>query len=83
MPSSPQSLRAVLGPGPGTCMTSTRPAGSLSRSLANAARSPVSAYSTILASVVPPIPESRVALPSIASWATGTADSLMREAARR
>ena len=64
-------------------MTSTRPEGSLSRSLASAARSPVSVYSTIFASIVPPMPERRVALPSIASWATGTADSLMREEARR
>ena len=82
-PSSDQSLRAVFGPRPGTCITSTRPAGSFDRSLASACRSPVSESSTILASIVPPIPESRVAFPSRASCATGTADSRMRAEARR
>ena len=64
-------------------MTSTSPVGSLSRSLASAARSPVSVYSTIFPSIVEPIPESRVAFLSSASCATGTADSRMRVAARR
>ena len=64
-------------------MTSTSPGGSLARSFASAAMSPVSTYSTILPSIVPPIPESRVALPSIASCATGTAESRIRAAARR
>ena len=45
--------------------------------------SPVSTTSTILPSIVAPIPESRVAFPSTASCATGTADSRMRAAARR
>ena len=45
--------------------------------------SPVSTTSTILPSIVAPIPESRVAFPSTASWATGTAESLIRAAARR
>ena len=64
-------------------MTSTSPDGSLSRSFASAVRSRVSTYSMILFSIVVPIPESRVASWSSASWATGTADSRMRVAARR
>ena len=55
-PSSSHSRRAVFGPRPGTCMTSTSPAGTLSRSFASAFRSPVSTYSTIFAAMVEPIP---------------------------
>jgi hypothetical protein len=76
-------LSRRLGPRPGTCMTSTRPVGSLPRSLTSAAKSPLSVYSTIFPSIVAPIPESRLAFLSSASCATGTADSRMRVAARR
>ena len=51
-PSSDQSFRAVLGPRPGTCITSTRPGGSFARSLASACMSSVSTTSTILPSIV-------------------------------
>ncbi len=64
-------------------MTSTSPGGSLARSLASAFMSPVSTTSTILPSIVAPMPESRVAFPSSASCATGTAESRIRAAARR
>jgi hypothetical protein len=40
-------------------------------------------YSTILFSIVVPMPESFVALPSRASWATGTAASRILVAALR
>ncbi len=45
-------------------MTSTRPAGTRSRSFASAWRSPVSVSSTIFAAIVPPIPGICVARPS-------------------
>ena len=64
-------------------MTSTSPAGSLSRSFASALRSPVSASSTIFAAIVVPIPGICVAVPSSARRATGAADSRIRAEARR
>ncbi len=64
-------------------MTSTSPAGTLSRSFASAFRSPVSTYSTIFAAMVEPIPGISVTVPSSASFATDAEDSLMRAEARR
>ncbi len=64
-------------------MTSTSPAGTLSRSFASALMSPVSTYSTIFPAMVEPIPGISVTVPSSARRATGAADSLIRAEARR
>ena len=64
-------------------MTSTSPAGTLSRSFASAFMSPVSTYSTIFPAIVPPIPGISVTVPSSASFATDADDSPMRADARR
>ena len=80
-PRSDQSFRAVFGPRPGTCMTSTSPDGSLSRSLARAFMSPVSTTSTILASIVEPI--RRAASPSRRARAAPPEPPILERAAAR
>ena len=82
-PSCVQNRAAVFGPTPGSRRKSTTPAGTSPRRLVSACISPSLTTSTTLFSIVLPIPGSSFAFPSSASSAMGTADSLMRVAARR
>ncbi len=75
MPSSSNSLRARLGPRPGSLVISTSPAGNFARSFSAAGIEPVSIRSTIFSWSVLPIPGRSVALPLRASAATETVDS--------
>ena len=82
-PSSFQIRRAVFGPSPGRRMNLTTSSGTSAFRFVSASISPVSTTSTIFSSIVLPIPESSLALPSSASCATGPPVSRMRVAARR
>jgi hypothetical protein len=70
MPSSSNSLRAFLGPRPGSRVSSTSPTGYFARSFSAAGIVPVSSSDMILSSSVAPIPGSWVTLPSRARAAT-------------
>ncbi len=83
IPSSCQIRRAVFGPSPGSRMNTATSAGTSALRLVSAWISPSSTTSTILASIVWPIPCSCLALPSSASWATDVGVSRIRAAALR
>ena len=74
---------AVFGPSPGSRRNWTTSAGTSARRFSSADIEPVSASSTIFASIVAPIPGRSFALPASASSATDAAVSRTRVAARR
>ena len=82
-PSSCQIRRAVFGPSPGSRMNLTTSSGISAFRFVSAFISPSSTTSTILPSIVAPIPLRLFALPSSASCATGPPVSRIRVAARR
>ncbi len=82
-PSSRQMRAVVFGPSPGRRMNDATSPGTSARRLASACISPVSITSTILVSIVLPMPGSSFAFPSSASSATEAAVSRIRVAARR
>ena len=75
MPSSVKSLRARLGPRPGSRVISSRPGGYFARSFSAAGIVPVSSSATSFSSSVLPMPGSDVTVPARVSAATDTVAS--------